>query len=114
MRKRNHRFQFKREKERDVGSLGEREMMGWEFEKPWEFETLGENEAFENWYQLYLFSFFSKSPFWSCFFVYFSYFYVFGGERQNISKYTYLPTFLTEVGNRDQTELNTSEQSVKF
>ena len=34
MRKRNHRFQFKREKERDDGSLGEREMMGWEFERP--------------------------------------------------------------------------------
>ena len=42
MRKRNHRFQFKREKERDDGSLREREMMGWEFERPWEFETLRE------------------------------------------------------------------------
>ena len=111
---RNHRFQFERDKERDYGSLRERDdgMGVWETMRVWDSER--EDEAYENWYQLYLFSFFLKSPFWSCFFVYFSYFYVFGGERQNISKYTYLPTFLTEVGNRDQTELNTSEQSVKF
>lgn len=88
------------------GTMGEREkeMMRWEFERQWEFER--EDQACENWYSAVSILFLYGSSIWSCLLVYFYYFYVFGGERWNISKKAHLLLFLTKIDSRDQTKLN--------
>ena len=84
--------------------------MGWELERLWEFKR--EDEAYENWpSSIYLVSL--QILYLTFLFIYFLCFW-----RRDISnirkKKTYLLIFLTDVGNGDQTELNTGGQSVKF
>lgn len=84
---------------------------GREKERGWDIWKLIPNSIY---LVLHIACFFAKYPIWSYFFVFLCFFNICFRREINISKNTYLPLFITEMGYGRQIKVIFQGQSVKF